>query len=397
MKIGREAVATTAVDHWDLDRVVRLRRLVYLAEGDDVTIGRPDIDSYAVFPADGAELVRKLADGATPRQAADWYKTTYGESVDISDVLDALEELEFTGGPDQESMTEPVRWQRLGRALFSPVAWVGYSVLLFAWAAMIVQMPELRPEYRHMFFSDYYTVVALGLFFGQIPFLLVHESFHALAGRRLGIRSRLRISRRLYFLVFETTMDGLVVVERRKRYLPVLAGMLADVLAMIVLTFAASLFEASTLPGRICLALAFTALMRLAWQFSLYLQTDVYFLFSTLLGCTDLHGAAKGVLRNRWNRLLGRQDRLIPEESWSPVDRRVASWYSWLLVAGCGFSLAWLSITVAPALYHIVVGLQSRLSGSQGAQIADSVVFLLLTFGQISAALWLGRRKRSVS
>lgn len=34
--------------------------LVYLEDGDDVTIGRADIDSYAVFPPDGAQLVRWL-------------------------------------------------------------------------------------------------------------------------------------------------------------------------------------------------------------------------------------------------------------------------------------------------------------------------------------------------
>ena len=54
------------------------------------------------------------------------------------------------------------------------------------------------------------------------------------------------MSHRLYFVVFETVMDGLVIVPRSKRYLPMLSGMLADLLIVCALTLIAGL--AST-PG----------------------------------------------------------------------------------------------------------------------------------------------------
>ena len=72
----------------------------------------------------------------------------------------------------------------------------------------------------------------VALFAGQALLALVHESFHVLAGRRLGLRTSVRISRRFYYAVYETRLDGLVSVPRRQRYLVILAGLLADVLVV---------------------------------------------------------------------------------------------------------------------------------------------------------------------
>ena len=68
------------------DRALAIHPLVYFADGEEVTIGRPDIDSYAIFPLDGAELVRRLADGATPEEAARWYESEYGQATSVNHV-----------------------------------------------------------------------------------------------------------------------------------------------------------------------------------------------------------------------------------------------------------------------------------------------------------------------
>ena len=81
------------------------------------------------------------------------------------------------------------------------------------------------PRTENVFFTESLVIVAIAVFAGQLALTLLHEVFHVLAGRRLGIRSRVRISRRMYFVVLETNLDGLAVVERRRRYLPILAGL----------------------------------------------------------------------------------------------------------------------------------------------------------------------------
>ncbi|MGP4027115.1 hypothetical protein [Actinomadura sp. 3N407] len=389
---------------WDLERPVAVHPLAYRADRGEVTVGRTDIDSYAVFPADGAELIRELAAGSTPLQAAEWYAETYGADVDLADFLDRLAALRFLVSPeDPAPVRRQVRWQRLGRAVFSPFAWLCYALLLLLWIGAMARSPDLVPRYGNILFTDYYTLVVLTLFVGQIPALLIHEGFHALAGRRLGLRSRLSVGRRLYFIVFETSLDGLVMRPRRERYLPMLAGMLADVLMLAGLTLAADLFRGpdGTLSwiGRFCLALAFGTLMRLLWQFFLYLQTDVYFLVATVLGCENLHQAAKSLVRDRVRRLLGRSDRREPERSWSETDLRVARWYSWLLVAGYPFSILTLALTALPLCYRVAEGVLERVAGggvTSGGHLLDSALFLTLIIAQLAVAAtvaWRDRRR----
>lgn len=384
---------------FDLDRPVQLHPLVFLEDGDEVTIGRADVDSYGIFPAEGAELVRRLQAGDTPRQAAEWFEQAYGESVDIEDVVAGLDELDLIRRSGEfVTATEPVRFAKLGAALFSPPAWVVYAGLVgWAWYAM-VRTPDLRPTYHNIFFSDYYMVIQVGLFVAAIPLILLHESFHALAGRRLGVKSRLRIGRRLYFIVLETSLDGLVAVPRRKRYLPIVAGLLADVIGIAACTITADLTRHAdgslSGAGRFLLAVAFAALLRVIWQFFFYLRTDIYVLVSTVLGCVDLHGAARQMVRNRFRRLFGRPE--TDESMLHPVDRRAARWYSWLVVVGYTASLTTFALAGAPVVYRFTVGVLGRLTGDAVPTplLLDSIVFGGVAIAQFAVLGWLMVRER---
>ncbi|MEK2492670.1 hypothetical protein WN990_24275 [Kitasatospora purpeofusca] len=379
----------------DLDRPLPLRRLVYLEEADEVTIGSPETDTYAVFPADGAELVRMLADGLTPREAAERYRAAHGESVDIADLVEVLAELDLFRPADAPTAeTAPVRWQRLGGLLFGRPALLGYALVTALAAVEMVRVPALVPRTDNLFFTTSYTLVVLLLFFGQAPLLALHEAFHALAGRRLGLRSRLSVGHRLVYLVLETSLDGLVSVPRRKRYLPILAGMLADVLAIAALTLIADVTRggAATV-ARLCLAIAYATVLRLAWQGFFYLRTDLYVLLSTALGCVNLHAAAVDVLRTTVRRVTGRPP--VDLEAHHPVDRRVARWYAWLMVVGYAFTLTMFAGVVVPTAYRLLHDVWLRMTG-QGSTAArlDSVVLLLLSLGQTAAVVVLAVRER---
>jgi len=109
------------------DRPVLLHSLVFLDEGEEVTVGRADVDGYAVLPVEGAGLLRRLEAGLTPGEAADWYESTYGERVDIDGFLDDLDELGFLRDPGEAAHSPaPVRWERLARMVArtpGPAAW----------------------------------------------------------------------------------------------------------------------------------------------------------------------------------------------------------------------------------------------------------------------------------
>lgn len=383
----------------DLDKPLLLHFLTFLDDGDEVTVGRPDIESYSVLPADGAALLRQLADGMSPAAAAQWYSAEYGEQVDIEEFLEVLDEFGFLVAVDGTRAEEaPVRWRRLGVALFSPVAGVCYAALAAVAVVLMWRDPVLAPHYRNLFFTDSLVLLQLGVFFGQLPLILVHEAAHALAGRRLGLNSSLSIGRRFYFLVFETSLDGLVTVPRRRRYLPILAGMCADGLIVAALTIvaAATRVEDGSLSavGRVCLAFAFVTVLRVVWQFYLFLRTDLYYLVTTVLGCNDLQTAAGQLLRNRLNRMLRRPER-YDEDEWHPRDRAVARWYSWVLLAGYGFLLCTLAVAVIPAMLMMLGIVIDRVQGDPTALgLLDAAVFLALSVGQFVFAGVLAHRNR---
>jgi hypothetical protein len=336
-------------------------------------------------------------------EAGRWYAETYGEQVDLEEFVGVLSELEFLAGDaiseaEPQTGARPVRWQRLGRAIFSVPAWCLYVAVLAGAAVAMVIHPALVPRTSHLFYSRYVTALALTIFLGQIPLIAIHECFHALAGRRLGLRSTLRINRRLYFLVFETTLDGLVVVPRRKRYLPLLAGMLADLVIIGVLTLvAAALMRPDgsvAIAGGACLALAFATLIRFSWQFYLYMRTDLYAVVVNVLGCQDLHGAGRRILANRFRRLVRRPAR--DESGLHPRDRRIGRWYSWLMLVGYVFSAGILTLVIIPATWRSLSMATIRLAGGGHSwrDIADSFIFLTLMSGQLLVVGVLALRAR---
>jgi hypothetical protein len=303
--------------------------------------------------------------------------------------------------PAEPAAPSPIHWQRLGQALFSPLAWACYVALIAAAVMVCIGDPRLAPHRDHVFFTDYLVVVELTLFVGQLPLTLLHELFHVLAGRRLGLRSSVRLGQRLHFLVFETVLDGLVAVPRRQRYLPMLAGMLADVLvtAGLTVTVAAARQPDGSLPllAKVCLALAFTTLLRIVWQFYFYLRTDVYYLITTVLGCVDLQTTTQQLLRNRINAMLGRTERLVDETRWHPRDRRIARWYAPLAVAGYAVSIGTLAVVFIPLTFRFFGNAIHRVffagAASRG-EFWDSAALLTLNVLQFAVAGWLALRER---
>jgi hypothetical protein len=338
----------------------------------------------------------------TAVEAADWYQQTYGDPVDIADFVDTITELGFVRDGEEPADTAdggPVRWQRLGRALFSPVGAVVALALVAAAVVEMFRVPGLAPRYTYIFFSHSMVLNGMVIAFGQIPLVLLHESAHALAGRRLGLRSSLSIGRRLYYVVFLTTLNGLVTVERRKRYLPMLAGMIADVLVVSALVLVADLLRvhgALTEVSKLVLVLAYFTLLRLAWQLLFYLQTDLYYIAVTVLGCVDLQKAARRVAYNNLARLVGRRTPRYDESEFHPRDREVARWYSWLIVFGYTASLGMLALALVPltTMVRLVFGRFLHPAQATTGGLIDSTVFVLLIVAQVALLAWPSYRSR---
>ncbi|MBY8881338.1 hypothetical protein [Actinacidiphila acidipaludis] len=428
---------------------VRLHRLTMVPEDDGVMVGRPDTASYALFPEEGAEALRMLDAGVPLDEVAAWYERTCGETLDVDDFLEILEDLGFlTENGEPPPPPAPVRWQRLGRWTFSGPAWFCYAVLLLAAGVEWVRDASLRPSYHDVFFTSHLALIPITLTVVQIPCILIHEGFHALSGRRLGLPSTLTISRRLYYLVAETRLDSLFSVPRRRRYLPFVAGMLADAVLIAGLDLLAVALRGHGVPGwvpALLLAVAFTCVMRLVWQFMFYLETDLYYVLTNALRCSDLQNATRAHLRRRFRQVVRRGSAkagaTVPDgtasavadpsvdgaggaggaggadgadlageaaggenpgadggsdDQWSDRDRAMARWYAPLLVAGYGFSLGSLVWAGIPTTVHFwsLVSDRFRGSGTPTGALLDAVSFVGLTGLQIGLLLYVTVRDR---
>ncbi|MFC9324901.1 hypothetical protein [Kitasatospora sp. NPDC057015] len=378
-----------------------VHELSFVPEGDEVVVGRLDTGSYAVFPSDGAELLKRLTEGMPLDEAAAWYEDTFSEPVDVEDFVATLHELGFLREDDAvpEAPAAPVRFRRLGRAAFSPVAWVCYLAVFAGWSVAVGMNQDLRPAPSQIFFVKSLLIVQLVITFGQVPLLLAHEGFHILAGRRLGLPTKLRLSNRLTYIVAETQTNGLMSVERRRRYLPFLAGMVCDGVVLGALGLIAAAGRQGdgglSLTGRVCLALAFTVVMRILWQFQLYLRTDLYYVFATALRCYDLHDASKAVLRNRVWRVLRRPERQVDEGQWTEQDRRVGAFYGpFILLGFCVLAGITIFASIPVSVSYFRIAGRAIGSGHLDSHFWDSLLSLCLNAAQAVALIVLARRKR---
>lgn len=382
------------------EQSLQLHDLSFVPEGDEVVVGRLTTGSYAVFPVDGAELLRRLGEGMPLSQASAWYERNFGEPVDVDEFAMTLTELGFVREPGTEpDPVRPVRLRRLGRAVFSPAAWTCYAVIVALWLLAARRTAAMLPHPSQFFFIGSLVLVQSVIITAQVPLLFLHEGFHILAGRRLGLPSRMRVSNRLMYIVFETQLNGLNSVARRARYLPFLAGLAGDGIMFCLLGLIADLTRSGNgsypLAGRLCLALAFTVAVRMAWQLQLYLRTDLYYVFATALNCHDLHEASIALLRNRIWRALGRTNRVVDEQQWTPRDRRVAALYGPFIILGAFVMVlitVFASFPVARQYFATIA--RDLVTSPLSAHFWDGLASLSFNAAQIAVLIVLSRRKR---
>lgn len=387
---------------------IALYPLTFIDEGSQVVIGRPEVDSFAVFPADAAAVLRRFQAGDDLAAVAAWYQETYGEPADLGDFVQTLRELDFIRpdgagheqpGHDRGAVPPPVRWRRLAAVLLGPPALCLYGVAAVGALYLMWRVPALLPSPSKVFFSSSLLVVMLATTAFELAGIAVHEGFHVLAGRRLGLASSLSAGRRLYFLVFQTRLVGLLGVPARKRILPFCAGLVADAVVVSALTATAEAARLAGWPpwiGRVAVGLAYVTVLRMLWQAMIFMETDLYHVLASALRCPDLHGMTRTYLRNRWARLRRRPGQMSAEASWSNRDLRIVRGYAPFVLAG---SLA-LTAVAAVSAVPVIAGLAMRVyhgiaDGSVGSpRFWDSAVAGTVVVSQFAVVGLLEIRNR---
>lgn len=348
--------------------VLRLHPLTRTVQGDRVVVGRADTGRFVAVPAVGAhaldllEVGRAVADvtrAVTPPDA--------DEPVDVLAFARSLVRLGFVAAVDDEravpadDVAPAVRGlvvapRARARWLFS--RWGAALAVLSALVAvvLVVTVPDVRPDALDVFFlgTPARSLAALTL----ITYLLagLHELAHVMAAAALGVPARLRITRRLYFLTFETNLTGLWALPPRRRVGPLMAGMAFDA---VVLAVVLALRAAGLGPDPLLAAVALVEVSAIVVQFFVFLRSDVYAVMTALLGCTHLQRTTHLLLRRTVRRLT--PDERATLTASPPRDLAVARWYRFVHAGGLLLAAWFLVVLFLPSTWHLLVWMRDSL------------------------------------
>jgi hypothetical protein len=364
-------------------------------EGDDFLVGDPQSGVFIAIPEIGVTALRALESGQTVAEATATVSREAGQDVNVLEFAEILVESGLVRAVDGRPLgTEPaalpglgwLAWvpARLVRPLFGRTAWTLYGLMLAFDVAVLATLPQYRPTFEDVFFYPNPAACVLTMVAASIVLAACHEAWHAFAARAAGAEAPIRVTRRLFLVVFETDLSQLWAAPRRRRFGPFLAGMAFDatVLAACLglrLAWAEGLVDLSPLFVRFLGALVLLQALALGFQLLVFLRTDVYAVLITALGCRNLWRVTNLSLKRRVVRLAPAE--LEELESSGARDLQVARWFGLLYLGGLVLA-AWFFVTY---FYPSTVVLSSWMFHSlSGTPVGSPGFWQALTIGLVA-------------
>lgn len=400
----------------DVDLAARVRRVVVAPDGDEYVLGRPDLALYVVVPPPGGAFVQALQEGLPLPAATARASAVAGTTVDGTDFLAGLEAAGLlepagasrpgsgarTAGP---ARSREIRWiegvsQATARRLFGPAMWTGYGLAALFVAVVLLVRADLRPTFEHYWWLPDPVLSVLTVAVIVILVGAVHELWHWLAARAIGVPAIFRMSYRGIYLVFETDVTQIVTTARRNRYGVFLAGMAFDVTLLAVVLALRLGYRADLLPlpgwlDRLLGSVVLLQVISIGWQWAaLLMRSDGYAVLANALRCHDLYRATWLTTKQRVWRLTEAETTELA--SMSAHDRRVARGF-WLAYLAGLVVMAWLMLAFAiPFLISMMWWVGHNLLHPAPATLAfwESVLVLALVAGQYSLVGLLAARER---
>ncbi|MER6590312.1 hypothetical protein ABT214_00280 [Micromonospora purpureochromogenes] len=387
-------------------------------DGDEFILGRHGLGVYVAVPEPGAVFVRALQEGCSIEEATGRASAAAGADVDGADFLDGLAaagllDPDTDGGPPAESdaMLRPgrsIRWieginPRTARLFFGRLAWALYGGAAAVSVLLLVAQPALRPSYSHVWWLADPVLSILAYLPIGFALAALHEIWHWLAGRAVGVPAAFRVSRRGIFLVFETDLSQIVTINRRARYGPFLAGMAFDatILATALSLRYAHRAGAVALPAvldRLLGVIVLYLVIGIIWQWAaLFLRSDGYAVLANALRCHNLYRAT--VLTTKWRLWRLTADEAAELDAIGPHDRAVARWFGLVYLAGL-IVMFWMvlsyGVPFALAMGGWVVANLAAFSPAYVAFWESLAVLAYLVLGYLAPAAiaWRERRLR---
>ncbi|HEX8093450.1 hypothetical protein [Jatrophihabitans sp.] len=370
------------------------------ADGDTATIGDPDREVYLVFAREGLEILDWLAAGRTIGESAREYEQRHGQQIDVLDFVAALEAEGFVAAAADELPQRPLPGRRslVDFSWLSPATarlFVSAPVLALAGAiigmgaCLVITQPSLIPASTSLVYHDHFAAFTWITVFFTLLGVLLHELGHVVAARAVGVPAKLCAGNQMYVLVAQTSMNGMWLVPKRKRYLAFVFGTVIDSVTaavLIGLRWADGNGWIHLLPSVAALTagVLVTYYTRIVWQLFFFLRTDGYYVISTLFDCRSLLSDTEDYL---WNlsAKVRRSRRLVDQSAIPARELRVIRRYSIVWILGRIVSLSAFLFVGVPVLWAylyqvtlLIIGQPTRFSSLDFVTIF--VISLLFDF-----------------
>jgi putative peptide zinc metalloprotease protein len=195
---------------------------------------------------------------------------------------------------------------RIAKAIFSKPVLIGWLAIVLYAVFSAIERPELRINFNAFYTETNRTALLVIVMSLSLVQVVLHETGHMLAAARHGIKSKYGIGNRLWTIVAESDLTGILTLPKSQRYFPMLAGLLVDILSVSLLTILIQVLlwnHAGVFTIQLAQAFILDILISIRWQFNIFVKTDVYFVICNYFGHPDLDRDARVYLRNLIHRM----------------------------------------------------------------------------------------------
>ncbi|MCM3765044.1 hypothetical protein [Neobacillus niacini] len=234
------------------------------------------------------------------------------EEVDLIDFANQLLELELVAEVDGIKVEIREKQQdllgflgispKMGKFFFNKATMMLYAVLFVINILLFILKPALFPHFKDIFVFDLMVFNIPAWMVLSAVLVMIHEFGHILAMRSFNLPTRLEIGHRLILVVLETDMAQAWKLPSKDRNILYLAGLCFDS-AILFLALAGQLIfsEGSGLFLSFMKLAALDTLIRMVYQFCIYMKTDLYYVFENVSGAYNLMENANQAIRNKFS------------------------------------------------------------------------------------------------
>jgi len=351
---------------------------VFKKEGEKSYIaGRKNLNRYIEISEDAYEIIKsivKLEDLDLIKQ--ELYSFSEGEIEDFIDQLVELNFLEIYEGKlitsetiNKKGFSFPWISQRILKCIFNKVTIFIWGLFLtYVYFFILPQVSFSLLNYKDIFFSKSLFITTITVTVLDFILVMLHEFSHFIAIRLLGGElGFIGIGRRFFYFVFETRIDNIWLLDKPKRIIVYLSGILCDVTLLSVFILVVN-FTNIPLFHNISKVAILLLIVGIIFEFKFYLKTDLYFVIADIIDSRTLMADSIMYLRSFF-----KYDRLS-----------IASkFYSILIVLGLLIELYILVKVGIPASVLAIVRTYNNLVNKEWDYFFSNLVVIFLSFVEL--------------